>query len=169
MTSHYMRIYAQLEKAISADLDWCVLDCFMGQTIRTEFTQAVTTRMAEDNNNFIFERIMETKAINAEKDGSSRTIKRQYQQTSKANLTRNDSLGATGVKCNYRIRKFTPRECFRLMGVEEQDIDKLINSGISNSQLYKLAGNSIVVNCLSAIFRQLFIGNKNKVIQTELF
>lgn len=61
----------------------------------------------------------------------------------------------------YRIRKLTPRECFRLMGVGEAEIDKLLSSGISNSQLYKLAGNSIVVNCLAAIFRQLFIGNFN--------
>lgn len=70
---------------------------------------------------------------------------------------------------NYRIRKLTPRECFRLMGVSERDIDTLLNAGISNSQLYKLAGNSIVVNCLTAIFRQLFIGNFNKHQQTEIF
>ena len=55
------------------------------------------------------------------------------------------------------IRRYTPHECFRLMGVKEADIDTLLASGISNSQLYKLAGNSIVVNCLTAIFRNLFI------------
>ena len=54
-------------------------------------------------------------------------------------------------------------------GRSERDIDTLLNAGISNSQLYKLAGNSIVVNCLTAIFRQLFIGNFNKVQQTEIF
>lgn len=42
------------------------------------------------------------------------------------------------------IRKLTPRECFRLMGVGEQDIDKIEASGISRSSQYKLAGNSIV-------------------------
>lgn len=73
------------------------------------------------------------------------------------------------IDTNYRIRKLTPRECFRLMGVQEHDIDTLLNAGISNSQLYKLAGNSIVVNCLAAIFRQLFIGNFNKHQQTEIF
>ena len=73
------------------------------------------------------------------------------------------------IDTNYRIRKLTPRECFRLMGVSERDIDTLLNAGISNSQLYKLAGNSIVVNCLAAIFRQLFIGNFNKHQQTEIF
>ncbi|MBO5369011.1 DNA cytosine methyltransferase [Methanocorpusculum sp.] len=69
----------------------------------------------------------------------------------------------------YRIRKLTPRECFRLMGVSDADIDKIQAAGISKSQQYKMAGNSIVVNTLAAIFRQLFIGNFNKVIQTEIF
>ena len=69
----------------------------------------------------------------------------------------------------YFIRKLTPRECFRLMGVSDADIDKIQAAGISKSQQYKMAGNSIVVNCLAAIFRQLFIGNFNKVVQTEIF
>ena len=100
------------------------------------------------------------KEINTE-DGVARTIKRTYQQTSRANLEHQDSFGATGATDGYRIRKLTPRECFRLMGVGEAEIDMLLSSGISNSQLYKLAGNSIVINCLAAIFRQLFIGNFN--------
>lgn len=70
---------------------------------------------------------------------------------------------------NYIIRKLTPHECFRLMGVSEDNIDKLMSSGISNSQLYKLAGNSIVVNCLYHIFRKLFVEKQNEDIQTELF
>lgn len=70
---------------------------------------------------------------------------------------------------NLRIRKLTPRECFRLMGVSDADIDKIQAAGISKSQQYKMAGNSIVVNCLAAIFRQMFIGNFNKAQQTELF
>ena len=70
---------------------------------------------------------------------------------------------------NYRIRKLTPRECFRLMGVSDADIDKIQAAGISKSQQYKMAGNSIVVNCLAAIFRNLLIGNYNKNQQLELF
>ena len=57
-------------------------------------------------------------------------------------------------KVEYRIRKLTPRECFRLMGFTDNDFDKI--HGISNTQLYKMAGNSIVVNVLEAIFKQLF-------------
>ena len=55
-----------------------------------------------------------------------------------------------------RIRKLTPRECWRLMGWKDEQIDKVIASGISNTQLYKQAGNGIVVNVLEAIFKNLF-------------
>ena len=56
-----------------------------------------------------------------------------------------------------RIRKLTPRECFKLMNVDEPDIDKIQASGVSNSAQYKLAGNSIVVACLYHIFDKMFI------------
>ena len=51
-----------------------------------------------------------------------------------------------------RIRKLTPRECFRLMDVDEEYIDKIQAAGISDSQQYKMAGNSIVVACMEGIF-----------------
>lgn len=70
---------------------------------------------------------------------------------------------------SFRIRKLTPRECFRLMGVSENDIDKIQNAGISNTQQYKMAGNSIVVNVLCHIFRKLFIDKEQESIQLTLF
>lgn len=57
-----------------------------------------------------------------------------------------------GTLDGMRIRKLTPRECWRLMGFNDADFDKAQAAGISNTQLYKQAGNSIVVNCLEAIF-----------------
>jgi site-specific DNA-cytosine methylase len=96
----------------------------------------------------------------------------------------------------FRIRKLTPRECFRLMDVDDADIDKiqaypfenlerkekalddkdkksLLKQCISNSAQYKLAGNSIVVNVLLHIFRKMFVeiepdGNSGPV-QLSLF
>lgn len=71
-----------------------------------------------------------------------------------------------------RIRKLTPRECFRLMGVSEPDIDKILNSGISNSACYKLAGNSIVVDVMTAIFDKLFVNTEQEKacgVQLSLF
>lgn len=55
-----------------------------------------------------------------------------------------------------RIRKLTPKECWRLMGFTDSDFDKAKASGVSDSQLYKQAGNSIVVPVLEAIFKNLF-------------
>lgn len=56
----------------------------------------------------------------------------------------------------YRIRKLTPRECWRLMDFTDEDFDKAQAAGISNSQLYKQAGNSIVVSVPYFIFKELY-------------
>ena len=69
----------------------------------------------------------------------------------------------------FRIRKLTPRECFRLMGVDDKDIDKIQVSGVSNSAQYKLAGNSIVVDVLFHIFRKMFIDTDSESQQLTLF
>lgn len=55
----------------------------------------------------------------------------------------------------YRIRKLTPKECWRLMGFKDNDFQKAKDAGVSNSQLYKQAGNSMVTNCLFYIFKNL--------------
>lgn len=62
------------------------------------------------------------------------------------------------VKDNYElinIRKITPRESWRLMGWKDEDIDLAFSIGVSNTQLYKQAGNSIVVNVLTEIFKNV--------------
>jgi DNA (cytosine-5)-methyltransferase 1 len=67
----------------------------------------------------------------------------------------------------FRIRKLTPKECFRLMGVDDADIDKIQASGISNSGQYKLAGNSIVVDVLFHLFRKMFIETEPEEVRGE--
>lgn len=64
------------------------------------------------------------------------------------------------LESEYRIRKLTPRECWRLMDFSDEDFDKASEVN-SNTQLYKQAGNSIVCNVLVAIFGQLFEGKEN--------
>lgn len=59
------------------------------------------------------------------------------------------------VMPDLRVRKLTPKECWRLMGFDDADFDKAKASGVSNSQLYKQAGNSIVVNVLEGILKNL--------------
>ena len=58
------------------------------------------------------------------------------------------------VSDDLRIRKLTSRECFRLMGVKDEDFEKCAKNQ-SDSSLYHLAGDSIVVNVLMAIFKEL--------------
>lgn len=88
-------------------------------------------------------------------DGISRTLK----------ATKFDA----GVVQNYRIRKLTPREYFRLMGVSEEDIDNIQQSGISKTQQYKMAGNSIVVDVLYYIFKKMFVDKSCEDAQLSLF
>lgn len=57
---------------------------------------------------------------------------------------------------NLRIRKLTPKECWRLMGFDDIDFEKASKVN-SNTQLYKQAGNSIVVNVLEAILTNLLL------------
>ncbi|MCM1315867.1 MAG: DNA cytosine methyltransferase [Alistipes senegalensis] len=57
---------------------------------------------------------------------------------------------------NFRIRKLTPKECWRLMGFPDGCFDLAKNAGVSNSQLYKQAGNSIVVNVLYYIYWEIY-------------
>lgn len=72
------------------------------------------------------------------------------------------------IATQYRIRKLTPRECGRLMGVSDEDIDKMAAVN-SNTQLYKQFGNSIVADVMCAMFKNLNIkqGDNNETLQTN--
>lgn len=61
---------------------------------------------------------------------------------------------------NIRIRKLTPRECLRLMGWKDEQIDKIQAAKISGTQQYRQAGNGIVVQVLEYIFKALFLGEE---------
>ena len=60
------------------------------------------------------------------------------------------------IDSGYIVRKITPRECWRLMGFSDKDFNKAKEAGISDTQLYKQAGNSIAVNVLEEIFKNIF-------------
>ena len=65
------------------------------------------------------------------------------------------------VETRYRIRKLTPKECWRLMGYTDEDFEKAASVN-SNTQLYKQAGNAIVKQVLMAIFSQMGIKGVKK-------
>ena len=83
---------------------------------------------------------------------NSKTRRGRVQKDSIQTLTTQNNLGV--ITNNLRIRKLTPKECWRLMGFDDEDFDKASKVN-SNAQLYKQAGNSIVVNVLESILKEL--------------
>lgn len=61
-----------------------------------------------------------------------------------------------GIGDYFRLRRLTPKECFRFMSVEAKDVDKLVKSGVSEAQLVKQAGNAIVIRVLVNLYNSLF-------------
>lgn len=102
------------------------------------------------------------------KDGISEFVT-QHEDNSANTITTNHGGNVYGNMTRYRIRKLTERECFRLMDLEDSDIDKIQSAGISKTAQYKLAGNSIVVNCLYHIFRKMFVEPQCEEQQLSLF
>ena len=88
------------------------------------------------------------------KNGKIKTKNSANNQISNTLTTKAEHYGV--CVSNLRIRKLTPKECWRLMGFNDEDFEKAEKVN-SNSQLYKQAGNSIVVNVLMAIFKELFV------------
>lgn len=90
-------------------------------------------------------------------DGYNQSIRKD--STTVGTLTRNCGAdlkrNGIGIIKNAKIRKLTPKECWRLMGFDDESFSRA-EKVVSNSQLYKQAGNSIVVNVLMEIFRKLF-------------
>jgi DNA (cytosine-5)-methyltransferase 1 len=80
------------------------------------------------------------------------TVQKGTIQTIKSSV--NDLGVVVDTAEGLRIRKLTPKECWRLMGFNDEDFEKASKVN-SNTQLYKQAGNSIVVNVLMAIFKEL--------------
>ena len=59
-------------------------------------------------------------------------------------------------RIKYRIRKLTPIECFKLMGMTKEDCEKAAAVGTSNTQLFRCAGNGLITNCITLIMEHLF-------------
>ena len=89
---------------------------------------------------------------------SSNTRRGRVQKQMIQTLNTQDNKGV--VLNDLRIRKLTPKECWRLMGFDDIDFEKAEKVN-SNAQLYKQAGNSIVVNVLERILENLLLKNEN--------
>lgn len=65
------------------------------------------------------------------------------------------ALDKHGVEYNGRVRRLMPKECFRLQGFADEQFDKLVEIGIPEAQLYKMAGNSVTTNVVTAVAKKL--------------
>ena len=140
--------------------DTCYIDTY-NKRIDKEKSGTITTGVSFRNNTFLAIKNATKKGYLEATDGdgidiSSRmeyhrgTVQKGKTQTITTMGGENNGV----VSDDLRIRKLTPKECFRLMGVKDEDYEKCAKSQ-SDSSLYHLAGDSIVVNVLMAIFKEL--------------
>lgn len=104
----------------------------------------------------------------------ARTLRAQYWKNNIRNfIPREDGFKANAILYSemnsQNIRKLTPSECYRLMDMDEDNIQKIVNAKdengkqlVSDTQMYATAGNGIVTACLEFIFHNLFIGTDIK-------
>lgn len=102
--------------------------------------------------------------INACTDGTAPALTAHLYKETVNDCTKLDrhspALGVKEVGSEIRIRKLTPKECWRLMDFTDEEYEAAEKAGVSKTQLYKQAGNSIVVSCLAHIFRELLKGTE---------
>lgn len=108
----------------------------VAQTLTTSCNQAVVEQLAFDEQNGY-----------VRKDGTVGCL-----TTDGSSPKHNNRI--VEVDGEMRIRKLTPKECWRLMGVKDEDFEKVAKNQ-SNSSLYHLAGDSIITNVLMAIFKPM--------------
>lgn len=129
--------------------------------IIVSYTQTITTKQVRWNNagvlfkefkNFYtFPRKSDGKLIN----GNYNRVWKQNKMIGTITVKNIQKVGLIDNKKELKYRYLTERECWRLMGFSDKDFDNCLAKGLPSTALYKLAGNSIVVNVLEAIFKEL--------------
>ena len=128
-----LKIHKSLRETLETNNieDGSVVDCYNRTIKNSGIINTITTRCDASNNLYI---VVPEKTIKTSVDDGGAVVN---------NIS------------HLRIRKLTPKECYRLMGFDDEDCDKASKVN-SNAQLYKQAGNSIIVHVLMAIFGELF-------------
>ena len=110
-----------------------------------EITDVAPTQSTQCGGTTSSATVLKMEQVICRSDGIAKTLD--------ADCVHNGTARNMMVYKDFRIRKLTPRECWRLMGFKDKYFDRV--KGISNTQLYKQAGNSIVVDVLKYIFEEL--------------
>ena len=137
--------------------DTCYIDTY-NKRIDKEKSGTITTGVSFRNNTFLAIKNATKKGYLEASDGDGVDISSRMEyhrgNVQKGKIQTLTTQCDRGVVSNLRIRKLTPKECFRLMGVKDEDYYKIAKNQ-SDSSLYHLAGDSIVVNVLMAIFKEM--------------
>lgn len=140
--------------------DISFIDSYNRNIRKDDLSGTITTRVSDSNNTFIAIKNATKQGYLEAHDGDGCYItnidkkRGTVQKEMIPTLKTSPDIGC--VTTDLRIRKLTPKECLRLMGFDDKDYEKIKSIGISRSQIYKQAGNSIVVTVLEAIFKELF-------------
>ena len=140
------------------------LDCY-NRSVKKDIAGTITTGVSFRNETFVAvnEEDLEQKLVGGIGEKKSNNGTQYYQQDRIYDSNAVAMCHPAGLPSgsymyqlsNLRIRKLTPRETFRLMGVKDEDFDKIKNNQ-SDSSLYHLAGDSIVVDVMYYMFKNLF-------------
>ena len=141
---------------------------FINNVNRKEISQTITTKMDRAESQYItepFESLIIPEATKQgyalAEEGDGVYINRPHQKRGVVQKGMIQTIKTSGndigvITKELKVRKLTPLECWRLMGIKDEYFWRAKNSGVSNTQLYKQAGNAIVVNVLVAIFKNLY-------------
>jgi len=116
-------------------------------TVQKDKAQTLST-MGGENNGVVVETYQFSKSDNFMQG------KNRFQKNKEVSDTLQTSQKEEIVYNDLRIRKLTPRECFRLMGVKDEDFDN-VSKNQSNASLYHLAGDSLITTIMMALFSQM--------------
>lgn len=159
---NYYKILNAKDFGIPQDRERCFMVSILGDGYYTFPKPKKLTICLKD----IFEQEVDEKYVLSDKmiDGMKKTSFSQYKLENKLKdingiadtiLARFEGCPQCRLDSLGRLVRYTPKECWRLMGFSDEDFDKAKKAGLSDSKLYKQAGNSIVVNVLMAIFKQM--------------
>ena len=158
INKHLRETFEQREEPIK---DGSYIDSYNRKIRDDDLASTLSTRVNSSNDTYIAIKTANKKGyIEAnEGDGVDISSRMQYHRgtVQKGKTQTITTMGGENngvVLKDLKIRKLTPKECFRLMGVKDEDFDK-VKKKQSDSSLYHLAGDSIVVNVLIAIFREM--------------
>ena len=165
-----------MSKGIGELKDWAMHNVRLISILPSNKNLLVDTKLTDvlehdvDEKYFLSDEIVKKLNFNAKRDSDIKQIA-QYDTETRLNSNRFRVYAADGISptlgtmqggnlepCTLvggRIRKLTPLECWRLQGFTDEQFYKAKNDGVSDSQLYKQAGNSVTVNVIDAIARKL--------------